>query len=203
MTRLNEGASLALEHIVWTAASSPEFWAKGGRAEPFRTKNAPDSVRGVPICKTTENEISERQKKTCRWVNRRHCRSGCGAWSGGFPAGRHSLSRISSILNMTRMRAGVSPEPALALRQRQTALFPKWFAIYQLCVSERQDKGSGGKHPADFRMAVLQKGKRTPRRYCPAGLGFSPRSEWSSSRGPSAHPSWGYLRAEHRSRKRP
>lgn len=99
--------------------------------------------------------------------------------------------------------AGVSPEPALALRQRQTALFPKWFAIYQLCVSERQDKGSGGKHPADFRMAVLQKGKRTPRRYCPAGLGFSPRSEWSSSRGPSAHPSWEYLRAEHRSRKRP
>lgn len=104
----------------------------------------------------------------------------------------------------TRPACGrLSPEAAHALGQHQNALFPKWFAIYQLCVSERQDKGSGGKHPADFRMAVLQKGKRTPRRFCPAGLGFSPRSEWSSSRGPSAHPSWGYLRAEHRSRKRP
>ena len=29
MTRLNEGASLALEHIVLNGGKQPEFWAKG------------------------------------------------------------------------------------------------------------------------------------------------------------------------------
>lgn len=163
----------------------------------------PDSVRGGAICKTTENEISERQKKTCRWVNRRHCRSGCGAWSGGFPAGRHSLSRISSILNMTHMRQAFHLRLLMLLASTKTLCFPSGLRFTGFASVNDRTRALGKGFPADFRRAMLQKGKRTPRRFCPAGLGFSPRSEWSSSRGPSAHPSWGYLRAEHRSRKRP
>lgn len=167
-----------------------------------------DSGSGLRFAKQQKMKSPKGKKKTCRWVNRRHCCAGRSLWPPGLPDGRFPCRQAQPFPHFLDFKhdpyaAGVSPEPALALRQRQTALFPKWFAIYQLCVSERQDKGSGGKHPADFRMAVMQKGKRTPRRYCPAGLGFSPRSEWSSSRGPSAHPSWEYLRAEHRSRKRP
>lgn len=173
------------------------------KGRTFRMKNAPRFWERGALCKTTENEIPERQKRpVCGETAAIAARAVAHGLAVSLLAGTASLSRISSF--RTRPACGrLSPEAAHALGQHQNALFPKWFAIYQLCVSERQDKGSGGKHPADFRMAVLQKGKRTPRRYCPAGLGFSPRSEWSSSRGPSAHPSWGYLRAEHRSRKRP
>ena len=59
--------------------------------------------------------------------------------------------------------AGVSPEAAHALGQHQNALFPKRFAIYRLCVSERQDKGTGERLPCRFSQGnAAKRQKNTP-----------------------------------------